>query len=235
MANMAAPRIRELHPGLVAIDHPLRLPGGFELGTRCVLIRLSGGGVLVHTPGPLSDDVRRAIDSLGPVRALVAPNLLHHMFLAESSAAYPQARVFGAPGLREKLGDVRIDEVLGDEAPDLWAADLEQILVRGAPSLNEVVFFHGASRTLLCLDLCFNLRDSASLATRLLMRLNGAYGRFGPSRIFRFAVLKDRRGTRASLDRILAWDFDRVSVAHGEILETGGHGVLRDGFAWLRA
>ena len=72
-AGMAEPRIRELHPGLVAIDHPLRLPGGIELGTRCCLIRLSSGGVLVHTPGPLSDDVRRAIDSLGPVRALVAP------------------------------------------------------------------------------------------------------------------------------------------------------------------
>ncbi len=226
---------RELGPALWAIDHPLRMPGGIELGTRTCVVRLSDGGVLVHAPGPLGDDARRAIDSIGPVRALVAPNLLHHRFLAESITAYPQARVFGAPGLREKLGDVRIDEVLGDKAPDLWAADLDQIFVRGAPSLNEVVFFHGASRTLLCLDLCFNVRESDSILTRLFMRVNGAYGRFGPSRIFRFAVLKDRRGTRASLDRILAWDFDRVSVAHGEILETGGHDVLRDGFAWLRA
>jgi hypothetical protein len=232
---MAATRIRELHPGLVAIDHPLRLPGGIELGTRCVLVRLSAGGVLVHTPGPLSDDVRRAIDSLGPVRALVAPNLLHHMFLSESIRAYPNARVFGAPGLREKLGDTRIDEVLGDKAPDLWAADLDQICVTGAPSLNEVVFLHRASRTLLCLDLCFNVHESPSFATRLMMRANGAYGRFGPSRIFRFAIMKDRRAMRASVDRILAWDFDRVTVAHGEILETGGREALRAGFDWLSA
>jgi hypothetical protein len=40
---------------------------------------------------------------------------------------------------------------------------------------------------------------------------------------------------RASLDRILAWDFDRVTVAHGEILETGGHAALRTSFAWLRS
>ncbi len=230
---MAATRIRELHPGLVAIDHPLRLPGGLELGTRSVLIRLTGGGVLVHTPGPLDDDVRRAIDSLGPVRALIAPNLLHHMFLDESARAYREAPVFAAPGLREKIGGVRIDELLGDEAPELWSADLDQMLVRGAPSLNEFVFFHRASRTLLCLDLCFNVRESASFVTRLLMRVNGAYGRFGPSRIFRFAVMKDHRGTRASIDRILAWDFDRVTVAHGDILETGGHAALEAGFRWL--
>ncbi len=230
---MTEPRIRELHRDLVAIDHPLRLPGGVELGTRSCVIRLASGGVVVHTPGPLTDDVRRAIDSLGPVRALIAPNLLHHMFLRNSIREYPQARVFAAPGLREKLGDVKVDEVLGDKAPDLWAGQLDQVLVTGAPSLNETVFLHRASRTLLCLDLCFNVRTSASLVTRLLMRVNGAYGGFGPSRIFRYSVMKDRRAVRASVDRILAWDFDRVTVAHGEILESGGHPAVRVGFSWL--
>lgn len=231
---MSQPRIRELHRDLVAIDHPFRMPGGVELGTRCVLVRLTGGGVVVHAPGPLSEPVRRAIDSLGPVRALVAPNLLHHLFLAENLTAFPQARVFGAPGLLEKLGSVRIDEVLTDAAPALWAADLDQLVTTGAPGLNEVVFLHRASRTLLCLDLCFNVRESASLVTRWFMRVNGAYGRFGPSRIFRYVVMKDARAMRASVDRILAWDFDRVSVAHGEILERGGRDALRASFAWLR-
>ena len=232
---MTGPRIRELHPDLVAIDHPLRLPGGVELGTRSCLVRLSGGGVLIHTPGPLSDEVRRVIDARGPVRAIVAPNLLHHFYLAESVAAWPDARVFAAPGLRAKLGTVRIDEELSDTAPALWAGDLEQVLTQGAPGLSEVVFFHRASRTLLCLDLCFNLRESASFVTRALMRMNGAYGRFGPSRLFRHGVMKDARAMRASIDRILAWDFDRVTVAHGEILEHGGHEALRAGFAWLRS
>jgi len=231
---MTAPRVRELHRDLWAIDYPLRMPGGVELGTRSCVIRLAGGGAVVHTPGPLDSETRRAIDSLGPVRALVAPNLLHHRFLRDAIAAWPQARVFAAPGLREKLGDVKVDEVLGDFAPELWAADLAQLAVAGAPSLNEVVFLHRASRTLLCLDLCFNVQSSASWVTRMLMRVNGAYGRFGPSRIFRYGVMKDRRALRDSIDRILAWDFDRVSVAHGEILERGGREALRSSFAWLR-
>lgn len=230
---MAEPRIRELHPGLVAIDHPLRLPGGIELGTRCCLIRLGSGGVLIHTPGPLSDGVRRAIDSLGPVRALVAPNLLHHFFLAENIAAFPQARVFAAPGLREKLGSVKVDEVLSEKPAELWAGDLEQVQVGGCPSLNETVFLHRSSRTLLCLDLVFNVNTSHSRVTQLFMRINGAYGSFGPSRLFRYVVMKDRRALGASLDRILAWDFDRVTLAHGDILESGGHEALQRGFAWL--
>jgi hypothetical protein len=105
--------------------------------------------------------------------------------------------------------------------------------VRGAPSLEEICCFHPRSRTLLLTDLAFNLQRSDHLFTRLFMRANGAYGRFGPSRIFRYRVLADRAALRESLDRILAWDFERVVVAHGEVLERGGRKVFRDAFAWV--
>ena len=36
-----------------------------------------------------------------------------------------------------------------------------------------------------------------------------------------------------SIDLILAWDFERVTVAHGDVLETGGRAALRESFAWL--
>ncbi len=225
--------LRRLDRDLWAIDQHLRV-GGLDLGARSCVVRLRDGGTLVHAPGPLTAGLRDEISALGPVRALVAPNLLHHMYLAESALAFPQARVFGAPGLREKLGSTRIDEVLGDEPPAIWAAELDQLLVRGTPGLNEVVFLHRASRTLLCLDLCFNVVRSASLFTRVFMRANGAYGRFGPSRLFRYTILRNARALRQSVDRILEWDFDRVTVAHGDVLESGGRDVLRASFSWLR-
>ena len=40
---------------------------------------------------------------------------------------------------------------------------------------------------------------------------------------------------RQALERILAWDFDRVMIAHGEVLESGGPDTLRVGYAWLLA
>lgn len=230
---MADIGLRALDRELWTIDQPLRV-GGLELGVRTIVIRLGDGGVLVHAPGPLTAGLRREIEALGPVRALIAPNLLHHLFLTPCAQAFPQARVFGAPGLREKLESTRIDELLGEKAPPLWVAALDQILLEGAPGLNEVVFLHRASRTLVCLDLCFNVRRSSSLFTRLFMRANGAWDRFGPSRLFRYAILKDARALRRSVDRILAWDFERVTVAHGDVLESGGREALRASFAWLR-
>ncbi len=230
---MADTPLRELGPGLWSLDQPFRT-GGLELGVRTCVLRVADGSVLVHAPGPGTVAARAAIERIGPVRALVAPNLLHHLFLGDAANAFPQARVFAAPGLRAKRPDLRIDEELGEKPPEAWARELDQIAVQGAPGLNEVVFLHRPSRTLLCLDLCFNVGPPATAFTRLFMRLNGAWDRFCPSRIFRHFLLKDPRALRASIDRTLAWDFDRVTVAHGRVLESGGKEALRQGFAWLR-
>jgi len=224
--------LRELDPGLWTVEQPLRV-GGLELGTRTTVVRLADGGLVVHSPGPSTAALRGEIEALGPVRALIAPNLLHHLFLAESARAFPGALVFAAPGLREKRGAIRVDQVLAETPPSLWADDLDQLVVQGAPGLNEVVFLHRASRTLICVDLCFNVRHASSAFTRVFMRLNSAYGRFGPSRLFRYSVMKDARAMRASIDRILEWDFGRVVVAHGEVLEADGRGSLRRSFSWL--
>jgi hypothetical protein len=45
--------------------------------------------------------------------------------------------------------------------------------------------------------------------------------------------MRDRTAVRASLEHILAWDFDRILVGHGRNLETGGKPALRAGFAFL--
>ena len=46
----------------------------------------------------------------------------------------------------------------------------------------------------------------------------------------RFSLALDR----APVDRVLTWDFDRVIMAHGEVLESGGREAMRTAFAWLR-
>jgi hypothetical protein len=99
--------------------------------------------------------------------------------------------------------------------------------------MNELVFFHARTRTLVLTDLAFNFRSVDSFVTRVFLRINGALDSFGPSRLGKFAFMKDKPKLRASVDRILAWDFDRVVVSHGDVLETGGHAALRASFAWL--
>jgi hypothetical protein len=81
-------------------------------------------------------------------------------------------------------------------------------------------------------DLAFNFGPRAAAPTRVLMKLLRSYGRFGPSTLDPW-LIRDRPAARRSLERILAWDFDRIVVAHGDVLESGGREALRRGYAWL--
>jgi len=108
------------------------------------------------------------------------------------------------------------------------------VFFRGRPYENEVAFFHRASRTLILCDLAFNFGPGTAWPTRWLMRVIRSYGRFGPSTLDPW-LIRDRAAARASLERILAWDFDRVVVAHGDVLEGGGREALREGYRWLLA
>ncbi len=222
-----------LAPDLWVATRPLPLLVG-DIGTRMTVVRVPDGGLWLHSPVRLDQSTRQALDTLGPVRHVVAPSKVHHLYVGDYRAAYPSARLYAAPGLAEKRDDVDFDEVLdGDTAPASWAGTLELHLFRGAPFVNEVVFFHGASRTLLLTDLAFNMVRPPAGRARLFCWLVGATGRFGPHRMLRL-MMRDRIAARASVERILAWDFDRVVVTHGAILERGGRDRFAAAFAFLR-
>ena len=226
-----APALRALAPNLWVAERPLKLFTG-DIGARMTVVRLHDGGRFLHSPVRLDAQTRSALEALGPVRAVVAPSKVHHFFVGDYVSAYPDAAVHGAPGLAAKRPRLRFDHVLGDEAPGAWRDDIEQHVFRGAPVLNEVVFLHRPTRTLVLTDLAFNVPAERTSGARVFYWLVGAAGRFGPHRMVR-AFIRDRRAARESVDRLLRWDFDRVIVSHGEVLETGGRGRLAEGFAFL--
>ena len=207
---------------------------GLEVGTRMTVIRLADGSLLLHSAVALDPELRRELDAIGRVCFAVAPNRVHHLYAGKVAEAYPGARLWVAPGLERKRPDLVYVGVLGDEAPAEWKDEVDQVFFRGRPYENEVVFLHRASRTLIMCDLAFNFGPRAAAPTRLLMRLLRSYGRFGPSKLDPLFI-RDRWAARQSLERILAWDFDRVVVAHGDVLESGGRAALRQGYSWLLA
>ena len=221
----------ELTKNVWIAERPQRFYG-LEVGTRMTVIRLADGSLLLHSPVSLGPELRRELDSIGRVRFAVAPNRVHHLHAGEVAEAYPEARLWVAPGLERKRPDLKFVGVLGDEAPAEWKEEVDQVFFRGRPYENEVVFLHRASGTLIMCDLAFNFGPRAAAPTRLLMRLLRSYGRFGPSKLDPL-LIRDRRAARQSLERILAWDFDRVVVAHGDVLESGGRDALRQGYSWL--
>lgn len=205
---------------------------GMPLGRQLVVVRLPGGGLWIHSPVPLTPELRAELTALGEVRHVVGPNLWHDECLREFQAEFPAALFHAAPGLAAAKRDVRFSAELSDAPHPDWADVLAQHLVRGMPKMNEVVFFHPASRSLIIADLAFNLGPEGPRWFALLMRLYGAWGRFGPTPLEKW-LMQDKAAVRASLDLILQWDFDRIIVGHGRNVETGGKCVFREAYAFL--
>jgi hypothetical protein len=234
MHAWAEGRVEQLADDLGVANRPFQLPVvKAEVGTRMTIERLVDGSLFLHSPVKLDQRLRQAVDELGEVRAIVAPSRVHHLFVGDYRAAYPHATLYGAPGLAEKRRDIKFDAVLTDVAPDLWRGQLEQHVFRGAPVLNEVVFFHRGSRTAIFTDLVFNLPSSASTDAPLFFWLLDAPGKFGPHRLIRRRGIRDRTAARQSVERILRWDFDRVIMSHGDVVESGGRERVGGAFAYL--
>ncbi len=208
---------------------------GFHYPTRMAVVRLSDGGLFVWSPIALSAELKHEVDTLGPVRHLVSPNLLHHLFLGEWKSAYPEARLYASPGLRSRRKDLVFDAELADAPDPGWAADLDQVLVLGSFAMTEAVFFHRASGTAIFADLIENLpRDWFGGWRGLVARLDGIVEpNPGAPREWRASFI-NRRAARSALERILAWPIERVLIAHGEPASTNGAAFVRDAFVWLR-
>lgn len=225
--------LRRLAENLWVVERPQRF-WGLEVGCRMTVMRLEDGSVFLHSPVALDASLRCELDAIGPVRYAVAPNRVHHLYAGDVARAYPAARLWVGAGVERKRPDLQIAGVLTDDAPAEWKGEIDQLYFRGRPFENEVVFLHRASRTLLLCDLAFNFGPAAPVVTRVVMTLLGGYGCFRPSRLDPL-LIRDRSAARRSLEQILAWDFDRVVVAHGDVLESGGPERLRAGYRWLLA
>ena len=199
---------------LWSAEHTFRWQAGLiPIPVRMTVIRLRDGQLIVHSPVPLSPELRDELDALGPVAFIVVPEA-HGKFAAQVARAYPSARLLPAPGS------------LADQPPAAWAEQVESHLVLGF-RLNEVVLFHRPSRTLVLTDLCFNIQRSSSGVARAFFRANGMWQRFGPSRIIRTIAVSDRAALQRSLERVCRWDFERIVPGHGDVIERGGREALR--------
>ncbi|MGI9247565.1 MAG: DUF4336 domain-containing protein, partial [Woeseiaceae bacterium] len=145
--------LQEFGPSLYMADGPNVSFYGFPYPTRMAVARLSDGTAWVWSPVELTDELFDAVNTIGPVSHIVSPNKIHHIFLAEWAERFPDARVFAPPGLAQRRSDLHFDAELGDDPDPAWAADIDQVIFRGSLFMEEVTFFHRASRTAIICDL----------------------------------------------------------------------------------
>ena len=197
-------------------NEPLKA-AGLRLGHRMTVMKLRSGPLVIHSPVRWSEGLRDALLELGSPGWFIAPSRFHDLYWPEWFRAFPKARFVAVPGMAK-------DKLPFTDVEDFWGDELVALPVRGMPRLNEHVFVHGPSRSLIVADLVFNVDANAqNLMGKMILRLNAIYRRPGTSRIFR-ALIKDKGALRESLQRILSHEFDRTIVGHGKNI--GGRSEL---------
>jgi hypothetical protein len=226
--------LEEFGPSLYVADGPTVSFLGFPYPTRMAVARLSDGSAWVWSPIALTPELERAVDSIGPVCHIVSPNKIHHLFLKEWVERWPEARLHAPPGLARRKPGLHFDAELGDEADPAWAADIDQTIFRGSIAMDEVAFFHRPSRTAIFCDLV-QRHDPAQMKglKGMLMRLDGLVGERGSTpREWRASFVR-RRPARAARARALAWEPERLVIAHGACAQENATQILARALAWM--
>ena len=222
--------LEELGPGLWVKRIPLRF-FSMPMGTRMTVMRLTTGYLMVHSPVNITDDLKAQLREIGPVRYLVAPNRLHHLYIRDWHDEYPDAELWGVHGLHKKRKELPWTGALGHEAPPAWAADVDQVLFQTAYQ-EEAIFFHRRSQTLIVTDLLESVWPEDAWHYRLFARVAGTWRFPTLTRDQRLSVFRRRRA-RNVVRRILLWDFNKIVLAHGRLVTEDAKEVLQDGMRWL--
>jgi hypothetical protein len=105
-------------------------------------------------------------------------------------------------------------------------------IIRFSPALNEIVFLHIASQTLILTDTAYHFDATYSWPIQLAAQVIGIQNKLQPSRLEKIAI-QDRQAVQQSIEQILNWDFDRVVMAHGTIVEQEAKAQLKAGYEWF--
>lgn len=205
------------------LAYPLKMLGA-DLRRNVTVIRLRSGKLVIHSTGPFTPADVNAIRALGEPGWLLDGILRHDTFAKEGREAFPGIPYLAPEGFSEVVGFSTTPIV---PAPVEWDGELLALEIQGAPVARDTALLHVPSRTLILTELVFNFGDHQPIWTELLLRVAvGGEHHPGMSRPFKAGV-KDEAAFKSSLETILAWDFDRVIVGHGDVIETDGKAKLR--------
>lgn len=219
---------------VVDSDHRM---AGADLPVRMTVLRMPDGSLLLHSPTRYSEEAQAAIEALGPIEHVVAPNTVHWSYMREWQAHLPAATYWAVPGLRKRKPVVRSGLRLDRDLPpsdDQWGDAVDCVMVKGL-GVTEAALFHRSSRTLILTDLVVNV-EPGKLPGLLALgaRLVGSAAPHGKAPLYVRVAFKFGGGqARSAARRIIALNPERVIFAHGEWFETDAARRLKGSLAWL--
>ena len=193
------------------------------------VIRLPDG-LLIHSPVAPTDALLAEVRALGEPRWLVAPNDFHHLHIGAWQKAFPKAQTWGTTGVPAKQKQITFTGILERDARPDWGNEISWLKLEGMPSVNEALFFHPASRTLIATDFMFQLKDRGGI-TWMFAWANGVDKGAKQTAYFKFNI-KDKAAYLKSVEPMRGWNVDRISLTHQDLVETGGQVLVNNTLGW---
>lgn len=228
--------LQEFAESVWIVDGPPVRDMGVLFTTRMVVVKLSTGSLWVDSPVALPPESLKRITDLGPLRYILAATPRHVWRLAAWHELFPEAELW-APRptpFTLKKGNLPLTGVLGDDPPEGWRADFDQLAFKGNPLIEEVLFFHKRSRTVILDDLIqIHPRVKGKIFRRALFKLEGVEAPHGGVGLDIRLSFIHRAQARCSLEKLLSWDFDKLIIAHGPCVERNAKAFVERAFRWL--
>lgn len=226
--------LEEFGPSLYVAEGPTVSFYGFPYPTRMALARLSDGSTWVWSPVALTEELVDEVEAIGPVRHIVSPNKIHHLFLAEWAERWPDARLYAPPGLVQRKPEIQFDAELTDEPEPAWAEEIDQVIFHGSVAMEEVVFFHRPSSTAIVCDLIQRHDENEISGWKgKLMKLDGLVGEKGSTpREWRASFFR-KKPARAARKTVLNWNPERLLIAHGLCAQAGASDIIEQALDWI--
>ena len=203
--------------------------------TRMTVVRLQNGTLWIHSPLKISNALIEEVIALGEVKYLISPNKLHHLFLTDWIQQFPNAMCYCSPGLANKRPDINFSKNLGLKPENEWAKEIDQTIFKGSPAMEEVVFFHRESKTLILTDLIENFKpESFNGWQRLLAKLAGILSPNGKTPIdWKLSFVFGKKEAMKSLSILMNWQPENIILSHGECIFGDGLKFLKKSFSWV--
>lgn len=206
---------------------------GVRLRARTTVLRLESGGLLLHSPSEPSPELVEAIDGLGEVRWIVAPNCFHHLGVVATAAHYKRAKVVGPRSVVERNKKVELHMEIGDDAFGEVIPEIERVHLSGCPFLDETVLFHRPTGSLIGADLLISAGPKDHWTWRWAARVVRCYGRIQAPPDVRKATARSEAVTRA-IESMAKLPIERILVAHCDPIVNDPVGVLEEAWRFAR-